>query len=231
MEINEQNLEKILTEKFGIPYFIIWILLGLSKQNQDIYFEKTIIDNYFGDFSRLFKIAGENYKANALNTILGLGIKGIWGQIKNFFLDLKTDPNSVDVVKNRIRYPRAFYGKYLRIEHYNEDEAKIIDIVNNLYKNDFKEIYCNYLEWNRRYIFYFSGESLLILNHNFELYYKIEYNTVENVYDENGNLIIKYKQEKGEDNPLSSINCEDEILAKKLKVYLKNSLNKFDSNN
>ena len=227
-EINEQNLERILTEKFGIPYYIIWILLGLSKQNQNIYFEKTIIDNYFGDFSRLFKIAGDNYKSNALNTVLSLGLKGIWGQIKNFFLDVKSDPNSVEVVKYRIRYPRAFYGKYFSIRNYTEDEAKIIDIVNNLYKNEFKNIYCDYLMWNKKYIFYFSGKYLFIFTHNFELYYKIEYNTVENIDNEDENLIIKYKQDNGEDNPPSSINCGDEELAEKLKEYFKNYLNKFD---
>ena len=86
-EITEQNLEKILTKKFGIPYLAIWILLGLSKQSQNIYFERAIIDNYFGDFSRLFQKARQSYEANALNVALGLGLKGIWGQIKNFFID------------------------------------------------------------------------------------------------------------------------------------------------
>ena len=224
-ELDEQNLEKILTQKFGIPYLIIWILLGISKQSQNIHFEKAIIDNYFGDFSRLFQKARQNYETNALNVVLGLGLNGIWGQIKNFFIGIKNDLNSVDVVKYRIRYPRAFYGKYQSIRNYSEDEAKIIDIVNNLYKKDFGEIYCDHLLWNRKYIFYFSGKSLFIFTHNFELHYKIEYITVESVYNEDENLIIKYKQENGEDNPPSAINCEEEDLAQKLSEYFQNYLN------
>ena len=134
--------------------------------------------------------------------------------------------NSVDVVKHRIRFPRAFYGKYQSIRNYSEDEAKIIDIVNNLYKKDFKDIYCDNLTWNRKYIFYFSGKSLFIFTHNFELHYKIEYNTVDSVYNEDENFIIKYKQENGEDNPPSAINCEEEDLAQKLSEYFQNYLNK-----
>ena len=231
LEINEQNLEKILTQKFGIPYLIIWILLGLSNKKQNIYFEKAIINNYFGDFSRLFQKARQNYEASAFSIALGLGFKGIWGQILNFFIDIKNDPNSVDVVKQRIRYPRAFYGKYQSIKSYTEDEAKIIDIVTNLYKKEFREIYCDYLIWNRKYIFYFSGESLFIFTHNFELYYKIDYITVDSVYNEDENLVIKYKQENGEDNPPSAIDCEDEDLAEKLKEYFNNYLNKIFTKN
>ena len=39
------------------------------------------------------------------------------------------------------------------------------------------------------------------------------------------NLIIKYKQENGEDNPPSAINCEEEDLAQKLSEYFQNYLN------
>ena len=155
-----------------------------------------------------------------------MGLKGLWGQIKNHFFNEKTDLNSIDVIKNRIRYPRAFYGKYLSIKDYNEQDAKIMDIVQNLYKNDFKEIYCDYLLCSRKYIFYFSGKSLFIFTHNFELHYKIEYNTVNNVYNEDENLLIRYKQENGEDNPPSQINVEDEELAEKIKVILENYLSK-----
>ena len=225
-EITDLYLEKILQYEFRIPYMIIWILLGLSKQNQNIYLDKTVVSNYFGDLSRLFQKAKQNYESSALNIALSLGLKGLWGQIKNHFFNEKTDLNSIDVIKNRIRYPRAFYGKYLSIKDYNEQDAKIMDIVQNLYKNDFKEIYCDYLLCSRKYIFYFSGKSLFIFTHNFELHYKIEYNTVNNVYNEDENLLIRYKQENGEDNPPSQINAEDEELAEKIKVILENYLSK-----
>ena len=225
-EISEQNLENILENKFGIPCFFAWVLLGLSKQNQNIHFEKAEIEHYFGDFTRLFQKALEIYSSNALNIGLVLGLKGIWGQIKNYLFGLQSDLNSVDVVKNRIRYPRAFYGKYLSIGNYNEQDAKIIEIINGLYKGDFREIYCDHIICSRKYIFYFSGESLFIFTHSFELYYKIEYYTVDSIYNEDENLIIKFKEENGEDNPPSVINCEEEELAEKIKEYFEKYLDK-----
>ena len=225
-EISDSRFEKLLQYKFGIPYFLIWILTGLSNYNQNIHMEKAIIKNYFGDFSKLIQKAQENYASKALNIALTLGLKGIWGQIKNFFIDIKSDPNSVDVVKNRIRYPRAFYGKYHCFKNYNEQDAKIIDIVNNLYKNDLKNIYCDYLMWNRKYIFYFTGEALLTFTHNFELHYKIEYNSVNKVYNDHEILIIKYLQKDGENYPPSAINCETEDMAENIAEYFQNYLNK-----
>ena len=225
-EITQTNFENLLQHKLGVPYFIVWVLLGLSNYNQNIHIEKAVINNYFGDFSRLFQKAGLNYATKAVGPALNLGIKGIFGQIKNLFWNIKNDLNSVEVVKNRIRYPRAFYGKYRSIKNYSEQDAKIIDMVNNLFKNEFKNIYCDYLIWNRKYIFYFSGEALFIFTHKFELHYKLEYNSINNIYNNNENLIIKYKKENGEVIPSSIIDCENEKVAEKILDYLKNYLNK-----
>ena len=225
-EISDSRFEKLLQHKFGVPYFLRWILTGLSNYNQGVRLEKAVIKNCFGDFSRLFQKAQQNYATKAINIALTLGLKGIWGQIKNFFIDVKSDPNSVGVIKNRIRYPRAFYGKYHSFKNYNEQDAKIIDIVNNLYKNDVKNVYCDYLIWNSKYIFYFSGEALLTFTHNFELHYKIEYNTVNKVYNDREILIIKYLQKNGENYPPSAINCETEEMAENLVEYFQNYLNK-----
>ena len=225
-EITKTNFQNLLQQKLGVPYFVIWILLGLSNYNQNIHIEKATVNNYFGDFPRLFKKAGQNYASKAIGSALGLGIKGIWGQIKNLFWDNKNDLNSVEVVKNRIRYPRAFYGKYKTIKNYSEQDSKIIDMVNTLFKNEFKNIYCDYLICNNKYIFYFNGEALFIFTHKFELHYKLEYNTINNIYNNNENLIIKYKKENGEVNPSSIIDCENKELAEKIGEYLKNYLNK-----
>ena len=225
-EISDSKFEKLLQYKFGVPYFLIWILTGLSNYNQNIHLEKAVIKNYFGDFSRLFQKAQQNYATKAINIALTLGLKGIWGQIKNLFIDVKSDPNSVDVIKNRIRYPRAFYGKYHSFKNYNEQDAKVIDIVKNLYKNDLKNVYCDYLMWNKKYIFYFSGEALLTFTHNFELHYKVEYNTVNKIYNDREILIVKYIQKDGENYPPSAINCETEEMAENIVEYFQNYLNK-----
>ena len=216
-ELTEINLEELLRDKVGCTDLLVWIGFGLVRQNQNIYLERFIINNHFGDFSGLLVKMQNNYKSQMRNVILNIGFKGILGQIKQFFFSgNQTDENSTQVQKNRIRYPRAFYGKYHYIKKYNEEESKIIDKINDLFQNDFKELFCNDILQSKNYIFYFSGSSLFIFTKNYELYYKIDYSNVEKVYNEEENLIVAYKKDNGEENPPSVINCSDVHISKRM---------------
>ena len=216
-ELTEINLEKLLRDKVGCTDLLVWIGFGLVRQNQNIYLDRFTINNFFGDFSGLLVKMQNNYKSQMSRVILNIGISGILGQIKQFFFNgNQTDENSTQVQKNRLRYPRAFYGKYHYIKNYNEEEAKIIDKINNLFQNDFKELFCNDILQSKNYIFYFSGASLFIFTKNYELYYKIDYSNVEKVYYEEENLIITYKKDNGEENPPSIINCSEVHISKRM---------------
>ena len=148
--------------------------------------------------------------------IINMGLKGFIGQIRQLFVKERTDENSIEVQKNRIRYPRAFYGKYNYIKNYNEEEAIIIDKFISMFQNAFKETFCNEIIQSKNYIFYFSGLSVFIFTKNYELYYKIEYKTIDKIYNEAENLIIKYKNDNDEDNPPSIINCDEVHIAKRI---------------
>ena len=225
LKLIEEGLETLMTEKFNKSYLFIWVTLGLSKQNQNINIEKIIINNYFGDILGLFQRAQEEYKAKVLYLGPNLIMKGIWGQVKYFFSDKDKEINYLNDDKNRIRYPRAFYGKYFAIKNYNETEAKIIEVINDMYKKDFNDIYCNDIIMSKKYIFYFSEEALYIFTKNYELHYKVEYPIVNNVYNQDENLVIKYRQENDEeDNPPTVIDCDNEALCTKIVKYLKNYL-------
>ena len=225
-ELTEINLEKLLREKVGCTDLLVWLGFGLVRQNQNIFLEKFTINKHFGDISGLILKIQNNYKSQMTSVILNMGLKGFIGQIKQFFKKDKTDENSFDVQKNRIRYPRAFYGKYKYIKNYSEEEAKIIDKFISTYQKDFKEIYCNDLLQNKNYIFYFSGLSLFICTKNYELYYKIDFKSIDKVYNEEENLIIKYKKENEEENPPSIINCDEVYFAKRLIKLLDNYVDK-----
>ena len=221
-ELTEINLEKLLRDKVGCTDLLVWIGFGLVRQNQNIYLDRFKIDNYFGDFSGLLVKMQNNYKSQMSKVILNIGLSGILGQIKQFFFSgNQTDENSTEVQKNRLRYPRAFYGKYHYIKNYNEEESKIIDKINDLFKNDFKELFCNDILQSKNYIFYFSGSSLFIFTKNYELYYKIDYSNVEKVYNEEENLIIAYKKDNEEENPPSIINCSEVHLSKRMEKLFK----------
>ena len=221
-ELTEINLEKLLREKVGCTDLLVWLGFGLVRQNQNIYLDKFTINNYFGDFAGLMKKMQDNYKSQMTSVILNMGFRGLIGQIKQLFVNDKTDENSIDVQKNRIRYPRAFYGKYNYIKNYNEEEAKIIEKIIFTYQKDFKEIFCNNILQSRNYIFYFSGSSLFIFKKNYELHYKIDYKTIDNVYNNGDNLIIKYKTENDEESPSSIVKCDEIQIAKKIVKYFNN---------
>ena len=228
-EITEVNLEKLLKEKIGLSDLIVWISFGLVRENRNIYLKKFKIDNYFGDFSGLILKMKNNYKSQMSSVILNLGMQGFIGQIKQFFVKDRTDENSTDVQKKRMRYPRAFYGKYNYIKNYSEEESKIIDKFVSIHQNNFKETYCNDILQSKTYIFYFSGLSLFIFTKRYELYYKIDFNTVDKIYNEQENLIIKYKKENDEENPPSIINCEEIHISKRLLKILNNYIDKSQS--
>ena len=219
-ELTEINLEELLRDKVGCTSLLVWLGFGLVHQKQNIYFEKFKINQYFGDLVGLIIRVQNNYKSQMSSIILNMGLQGFLGQIKQIFNKDKTDENSIDVQKNRIRYPRAFYGKYNYIKNYNEEESKIIDNFIFKYKNNFKDIFCNDLMQSKNYIFYLSGLSLFIFTKKHELYYKIDYKNIESVLNEEENLIIKYKKENDEENPPSVINCDEVHFAKRMVKFL-----------
>ena len=221
-ELTEINLEELLRDKVGCTDLLVWLGFGLVRDNQNIYLEKFTLNNYLGDFAGLIKKMKDNYKSQMLSVIINMGFHGLLGQIKQLFIDDRTDENAIDVQKNRIRYPRAFYGKYHYIKNYNEEEAKIIEKIISMYQKDFKEIFCDNLLQSKNYLFYFSGSSLFIFKKNYELYYKIDYKTIDKVYNRDENIIIKYQKENDEENPSSIINCDEIPIAKKMVKYLNN---------
>jgi hypothetical protein len=219
-ELTEVNLEQLLRDKVGCTDLFVWLGFGLVRQIQNLYLEKFKIIQYFGDIPGLFLKVQNNYKSQMSSIILNMGWKGFLGQIRQLFVKERTDENSIDVQKNRIRYPRAFYGKYNYIKKYNEEEAIIIDKIISMHLNDFKEIYCNDILQSKNYIFYFSGSSLFIFTKNYELYYNIEYKTIQDMYNEEENLIINYRNDNDEENPPSIINCDKVHIAKNIIKFL-----------
>ena len=89
-----------------------------------------------------------------------------------------------------------------------------------MHLNDFKEIYCNDILQSKNYIFYFSGSSLFIFTKNYELYYNIEYKSIQDMYNEEENLIINYRNNNDEENPPSIINCDETHIAKQIIKFL-----------
>ena len=219
-ELTEVNLEQLLRDKVGCTDLFVWLGFGLVRQNQNLYLEKFKIIQYLGDIPGLFLKVQNNYKSQMSSVIRNMGLKGFIGQIRQFFVKERTDENSIDVQKNRIRYPRAFYGKYNYIKKYNEEEAIIIDKIISMHLNDFKEIYCNDILQSKNFIFYFSGSSLFIFTKNYELYYKIEYKSIQDIYNEEENLIINYRNDNDEENPPSIINCDEVHNAKNIIKFL-----------
>ena len=221
-EFTEINLEKLLRDKVGCTDLLVWLGFGLARHNQNIYLEKFTINQYFGDIPGLILKAQNNYKSQMTSVILNMGMHGLLGKIRQFFLKDRTDENSIDVQKSRIRYPRAFYGKYRYIKNYSDDDAKIIEKFMFIYRKDFKDLICNDIVQSKNYFFYFSGLSLYVFTKKYEVYFKIDYNKIDKVYNDKEFLIIKYKKDNDEEYPPSTINCGESHVSKKIiKILIK----------
>ena len=220
--IGDINLEKLLKEKARLPYAFIWLISGLTMQNQNIYLDNFSIDNYYGDIGGLVKKIKNNFSSEMFSVIVNLGFQALFGQIVHMFTNEKMYASGIDANKLRKRYPRCFYGKYSYIRNYNELESRIINVVNNLYNKDYKDIYCNDMVLSRKYIFYFSGSALFIFTKKIELYYKIDYKNIEEVHYEGENLVVNYIRDNEQKHPPTVLDCEDDHIAKVLSTTLGN---------
>jgi hypothetical protein len=172
------------------------IKILLNNPKTKISLDSQNIANFYGSVNEtIFKIIGL-YKHNLFNKIFGLGIKGIAMAFINLFVkDKDIDYNKV--VQKRIRYPRAFYGKYKYIQEYSHSDANMLftiktrnvmlytDEINFYAFESFKD------SRNEPYVLLFTNTTIIIISQkNLAIVDMIEYIFIANVtIDEKTNTV------------------------------------------
>ena len=225
-ELTEIGLGKLLKEKVNCSQFFIWLGYGLVGKEQNIFLNKPYIKSHLGSFQNLIQKIVLIYKDEISSEITNIGLKGLFGQIQQFFSKVdKTDEFCDEVRKHRMRPPRAFYGKYKYFKIYDKEDANYIHILEKKYNFKEKEVYCNELIKDENHLYFFTFLDLLILNKKtLHIIHKISFSSIDKVI-KNQNEINIYLIEKGKksnNGNIIHIQCENIMIAEKVSKLLNN---------
>ena len=223
-ELTEIGLGKLLKEKANCSKFFIWLGYGLVGKKQNIFLNKPYIKSHLGSFQNLIQKIILIYKDEISSEITNIGLKGLLGQIQQFFSKVdRTDEFCDEVRKHRMRPPRAFYGKYKYFKIYDKEDANYINILEKKFNFSEKEDYCNELIKEENTLYLFTYFDLLILNKkNIQIIYKISFSYIEKVI-KNQNEINIYLNEKGKkayNGNIIHFQCENIVIAEKVSKIL-----------
>ena len=223
-ELTEIGLGKLLKEKVNCSQFFIWLGYGLVGKKQNIFLNKPYIKSHLGSFQNLIQKIVLIYKDEISSEITNIGLKGLLGQIQQFFSKVdKTDKFCDEVRKYRMRPPRAFYGKYKYFKIYDKEDANYINILEKKYNFNEKEDYCNELIKDENNLYLFTYFDLLILiKKNIQILHKISFSSIDKV-SINQNEINIYLNEKGKktnNGNIIHIKCENIVIAEKVSKIL-----------
>ena len=216
-DVTEIGLGKLLYEKANCSDFFIWLGYGLVGKEQNLFLDKPIIYSYLGSLGNLIQKISIIYKEQLSSEITNIGLKGLWGQIQHLFINIdKTDKNCVEVQKNRIRRPRALYGKYKYFKPFDNDDAVYFDILKNKYHLEENGIYCCDLVKGSNYLYLFTNLDLIVFYiGDYKDIAKINYSSIIKVTKEKNNIIIFLNEGKN-----ISICCESVSLAENVSKIL-----------
>ena len=211
-ELTEIGLGKLLSEKANCSNFFVWLGYGLVGKEQNIFLKKPIINSHLGSFNSLIQKILIIYKDEASSEIINIGLKGLWGQIQQFFVNPnKTSKDCLEVQKNRIRPPRALYGKYKYFKNYNKDDAKYFYNLENKYQFEKNGCYIYELIKGKKNIYIFTNTFFFVFTDvTYDLCSKVEYASIDKIIVDQVNLVIYFNSEGKKKNNTNSLSifCE-----------------------
>ena len=211
-ELNEIGLNELLKEKFNAPQYLVWLGNGLVNREHNVYIKNPKLESHFGSLKSLIEKIILMYKDSASSEINSIGFKGLLGQIGQIFINSKTtSKNCTDVQKGRIRYPRAFYGKYKYFKKYNSNDAKYLDILENKFNLEKSGIYLSDFIPGKKLLFAFTNYHLVVLETNsLKEYINVDYSFIDRAECDK-NIVIIYLNAKGKNQKKVEqlpINCD-----------------------
>ena len=224
-DVTEIGLGQLLYEKANCSNFFIWLGYGLVGKEQNLFLDKPIINYHLGSLGNLIQKISIIYKEQLSSEITNIGLKGLWGQIQHFFFNIdKTDKNCVEVQKNRIRRPRALYGKYKYFKPFDEDDAKYFDILKNKYNLEENDIYCCELVKASQYLYLFTNLDLIVFDiGDYKDIAKVNYLSIIKVNKEKNNINIFLNEDKN-----IVICCESISIAETVSKILSDKQTKYN---
>ena len=255
--ISKIGLDNLLKDKFSFSSFFNWAAKGLTEGKHKINLEPYTIPLYIGDFKGIIKKIVQRYKKAVFSEFVTIGIKGVIGNIskalnkglgKNVlkFINNALNKNDLSEVlkiedineeednKNeneRLRIPRAFYGKFRYFKEFNQDHAYYFDLIPKKIKNDsMNYTFLDLIKANNYNLYVFTNKSLILMKTYMEVNNIIYYSYIEEVKLDRNIIYIKYNQPI-DGNLYFQLKEQNEVIAKKIAQKLYDiSKNKDDFN-
>ena len=252
--ISKIGLDNLLKNKFSFSSFFNWAAKGLTEGKHRINLEPYTIPLYIGDFTGIIKKIVQRYKKAVIAEFVTIGIKGVIGNIskainkglgKNVLKFINNalnkndlsgvlkieDDNEEDDKNERIRIPRAFYGKFRYFKEFNKDHAFYFDLIpKKMSNNSMNFVFIDLIITNNNNLYVFTNMSLILMNTYMEVYNVIYYFYIEEVKFDRNTIYIKYNQPI-DGNLYFQFKEQNEIIAKKIAQKLDDiSKNKDDFN-
>jgi hypothetical protein len=230
-DVTEIGLGKLLYEKANCSDFFVWLGYGLVGKEHNLFLDKPKINSHLGSLGNLIQKISIIYKEQLSSEITNIGLKGLWGQIQHLFININnTDKKCVEVQKNRIRQPRALYGKYKYFKPFNKDDAIYFEILKNKYRLEENGIYCCELVKGSKFLYLFTNLDLLVFNlGDYENIAKVKFTSIIKVENENNNIIVVLNEDINcNDNKNISICCESISIAENVSKILSDKQTKYN---
>ena len=255
--ISKIGLDNLLKDKFSFSSFFNWAAKGLTEGKHKINLEPYTIPLYIGDFKGIIKKIVQRYKKAVFSEFVTIGIKGVIGNIskalnkglgKNVlkFINNALNKNDLSEVlkiedineeednKNeneRLRIPRAFYGKFRYFKEFNQDHAYYFDLIPKKFQNNSMNfIFIDLIKTNNNNLYVFTNMSLILMTTYMEVNNIIYYFYIEEVKLDRNIIYIKYNQPI-DGNLYFQLKEQNEVIAKKIAQKLYDiSKNKDDFN-
>ena len=222
-ELNDKDLNKLLKKKSNATPMLIWLIYGLVGKEQSLFLNSMKLNSYIGSLKGLIEKIILMYKDSASNETNKIGFQGFLGQISNYFIGNSSNKNSTEVQKGRIRYPRAFYGKYKYYKNYDYNDAKYFDILEKRFDLEKSGLYLTNIIKGNKNLFVFTNYKFLVFEEiNLNILINLEYIFIDRTAVDKNNLII-HLNKKGKEKyngELLSLDCENNINAQNISILI-----------
>ena len=224
-ELSSININNLIQNYLKYSSFYSFVFKGLTGNKHNVNTNSSSIEHFVGNYQELLMIILNKYNFAINGEISNIAIKGfLFGLFK--FITKDDSKIKTNDVPNRIRKPRALYGKYQYFKNYDKDDAEILEKLKQSYavfKNNY--YYFTRCLKGQKFIYIFTNLSLYVMNSNLQILNNIDYFVIKDIKVEKDNIIkVNYNQDIDKLN-YSTINCENINIRNKLFNILKEQTN------
>ena len=191
-EVTRNGLTELL-KRMDCSDFYIWLGKGLVGRRHSLNLSSSKQPYNYGSVGFFFQNIYYLFMDKLESQLTEIGLKGFLGQFKNIFT---YDETAIDnVQRNRLRIPRAFYGKFKYFKTFDKNDAYLINIFFEKHKLLRQKYFPLSVVLEKKYFFLFTTLAMFCVeNNSFDLIWNIDYYYVQKAETEKNVVKVIYNQ-------------------------------------